>query len=142
MANAEVFAIPKDLLPAVWTEASEKLAPAVTRSNGRVSVADLKNDVLNGDSLLWAVWQDGSPVAYYTTRVTAYPRKKAMVLEWIGGSGIENWMDATIEAMREHARANECDHLEFTGREGWSRMLDRTGWKPEYVCYRMELSDG
>ena len=142
MSDVEVFAVPKDLLPVVWNEASEKLAPAVVQSNGRMTVQELKEDVLKGDSALWVVWQNDMPVAYYTTRVTAYPRKKAMVLEWIGGSDIESWMDATIEAMREHARLNQCDHIEFTGREGWGRLLKKTGWKPEYVCYKMELSDG
>jgi len=51
-------------------------------------------------------------------------------------------MTETIVAMRKHAAHNECSHIEFTGREGWTRLLRDTGWKPEYVSYRMELKDG
>ena len=142
MSDVRVFAIPIDLLDTIWGDALTKLKPAVDQSNGRVSIDDVYHDILSGSSVLWMVRLKDQPVAYYTTRVTSYPGSKAMVLEWIGGSDIREWMTETIVAMRKHAAHNECSHIEFTGREGWTRLLRDTGWKPEYVSYRMELKDG
>jgi hypothetical protein len=34
---------------------------------------------------------------------------------------------------------NGCKFVEFTGRKGWQRKLDKLGWKPEYVSFRMEV---
>jgi hypothetical protein len=140
--TAQVFSVPTAAVPVVWKDAVEKLRPAVTQSNGRKADVDLLADLLSGDSVLWAVWEGTEPKAYYTTRVATYPNTRAMVLEWIGGSGIKSWMDVAIASMRNHAELNGCSHLEFTGRVGWERLLRDTGWEPEYVCYRMELSDG
>jgi hypothetical protein len=142
MSDVRVFAVPPELLNAVWGDACRWLKPAVDRSNGRTSISDTYLDIEAGHSVLWMVRQGEEPVGYYTTRVTRYPGCKAMVLDWIGGSGISSWMHETIDAMQRHAKHNGCKHIEFTGREGWGRLLKGTGWEPEYVCYKMELSDG
>jgi hypothetical protein len=141
MSDVKVFAVPVDLLDAVWGDAARWLKPAVDRSNGRSSIGDTYSDIESGNSVLWMVRRSDVPVGYYTTRVAQYPGCKAMVLDWIGGSGIASWMNDTIEAMRKHAEHNNCTHIEFTGREGWGRLLKNTGWQQEYVCYRMELKD-
>jgi len=142
MPDVRVYAIPRDMLDAMWPDAARWLKPAVDRSNGRTNISDTYADIASGNSVLWVVLKGDAPVGYYTTRVTSYPGCRAMVLDWIGGSGISSWMHETIEAMRKHADHNGCSHIEFTGREGWSRLLKGTGWKPEYVCYKMELTDG
>lgn len=142
MSDVRVYAIPVDFLASIWPDAERLLKPAVDRSNGRTNTADVYDDIASGNSVLWMVLKGDVPVGYYTTRVMSYPGCKAMVLDWIGGSGISSWMHDTIDAMKRHADHNGCSHIEFTGREGWSRLLKGTGWKPEYVCYKMELTDG
>jgi hypothetical protein len=65
-----------------------------------------------------------------------------MAVDWVGGAEMRHWMHLALNEMEEHARNNKCEHLEGYGRMAWGRVLKRRGWKPEYVAYRMELSDG
>lgn len=141
MTDIRVFAVPTEMLGTMWGDASRWLKPAVDRSNGRTNISETYLDIESGNSVLWVVLKDSIPVGYYTTRVTVYSGYKAMVLDWIGGSGIKAWMHETIEAMKSHAKHNGCKHIEFAGREGWARLLKNTGWEPEYVCYKMELKN-
>jgi hypothetical protein len=41
--------------------------------------------------------------------------------------------------MEAYARDNGCTHLEGYGRKAWGRWLQKYGWEPEYIAYRMEL---
>lgn len=118
------------------------LEPAVETSKGKFSIDDIRDEIERGDLVLWVVLSDKTPVAFYTTRLIEYPNRRAMAVDWLGGSKILSWRDAALDEMEKHARANNCQHLEGYGRLAWGRMLKRRGWEPEYVAYRMELTDG
>jgi hypothetical protein len=44
--------------------------------------------------------------------------------------------------MERYARDNGCTHIEGYGRKAWGRWLQKYGWKPAYIAYKMELTDG
>jgi hypothetical protein len=52
------------------------------------------------------------------------------------------WLPQAQRVMSKYAKDNRCTHLEGFGRKAWGRWLAKYGWKPEYIAYRMELSDG
>lgn len=118
------------------------LEPAVETSKGKFSIDDIRGEIGRGDLVLWVILSNKTPVAFYTTRLIEYPNRRAMAVDWLGGSKILSWRDAALDEMEKHARANNCQHLEGYGRLAWGRMLKRRGWEPEYVAYRMELTDG
>lgn len=118
------------------------LEPSVETSKGKFAIDDIREEIARGDLVLWIIVQGKVPVAFYTTRLIEYPGRRAMAMDWLGGSGVLSWRDAALDAMEDHARTNGCIHLECYGRPAWGRILERRGWKPEYVAYRMELSDG
>jgi hypothetical protein len=117
------------------------LEPAVRRSNGRFTMDNVRNEVQTGELVLWLVFRDRAPTAFYTTRISEYPNRRAMVVDWLGGRDMDDWLDAAIDEMKAHAVVNHCKHLEFCGRVGWKKVLALRGWKSEYVAYRMELTD-
>jgi hypothetical protein len=118
------------------------LEPSVETSKGKFSVEDIRAEIERGELVLWVILSDKTPVAFYTTRLIEYPGRRAMAMDWLGGSGVLSWRDAALDEMEKHARANGCQHLECYGRLAWGRILKQRGWQPEYVAYRMELTDG
>ena len=126
----------------LWPEVVRMLDPSVQTSQGKFSIEDIREEIKNGELVLWLIFSDKTPVAFYTTRLIEYPGRRAMAMDWLGGSGVLSWRDAALDEMEKHARANGCQHLEGYGRPAWGRILERRGWKPEYVAYRMELGDG
>ena len=112
---------------------------SVDTSNGKYSIDDLYHSINNGQYVLWIVMDKDEPVAAITTSIISYPGRKAMAMDWIGGSRMREWLPMAMETLSEYSRKNGCTHLEGYGRKAWGRWLSKYGWKPEYIAYRMEL---
>ena len=140
--ETRISAIRPELVGAIWPAVVELLEPSVDTAKGKFDIENVREDILSGALVLWMVWQDKKPVAFYTTRIVEYPQRRAMAMDWVGGKNIRSWMHQALDEMEAHARRNGCQHLEGFGRMAWGRLLKRRGWEPEYVAYRMELGDG
>ncbi|MCK9543693.1 MAG: hypothetical protein M0R03_16865 [Novosphingobium sp.] len=115
------------------------LEPAVERANGRYHVDDVYDHIMSGDTVLWAVTSGRDMKAVYTTRLVEYPRCRAMEVAWMGGTGVEEWLDPMLEVLEDHASTNNCAHIEAFGRSGWTRMLKARGWGLDASSFRKEL---
>ena len=140
--DVRISPIRPELVDTIWPAAVDMLKPAVATANGKVKIEDVREQILTGVLVLWMIWRENKPVAFYTTRIVEYPQRRAMAVDWVGGAEMRHWMNLALNEMEDHARNNGCEHLEGYGRPAWGRALKRRGWKPEYVAYRMELSDG
>ena len=86
--------------------------------------------------------EEDSIIAAFTTRLLVYPQRKALALDFVGGTRMKEWNDQLIDTMRKYANELGCSHLEGYGRKAWGRSLKKYGFYPEYIAYRMELQDG
>lgn len=134
--------VPKKFVSSVWPDVVRVLEKSVATSNGKYDLADIYNGIIENDYVLWLVLDGDELVAALTTRIAVYPGKRGMALDWIGGSRMSEWLPSVQHVMTKYARDNECTHLEGYGRKAWGRWLAKYGWEPEYIAYRMELSDG
>jgi hypothetical protein len=141
-ADVRISPIRPEFVDVLWPEVVRMLEPSVETSKGKFSVEDIRAEIERGELVLWVILSDKTPVAFYTTRLIEYPGRRAMAMDWLGGSGVLSWRNAALDEMEKHARANGCQHLEGYGRLAWGRILKQRGWQPEYVAYRMELTDG
>ena len=134
--------VPIPVLNVVWNDVKDMLDKSVKTSNGKHEVDDIYVGICNGEYQLWTVTKNTKPVAAFTTRIIVYPRCKAVALDWIAGIGMKKWADDTISAVRKFAAANDCVHIEGYGGKAWGRLFAHAGANPEYIAYRMELTDG
>ena len=142
MRNVRCLPVPKEHLTPIWSVVSALLAKAVATAPGKLSVEDVLDGAYNGTYLLWIILIDEKIVATVTTRIIAYPKCRAMALDWIGGERMREWLSPAMRVMKEHALRNNCAHLEGYGREAWDRWGRREGWRPDYVAFKMDLTDG
>jgi len=134
--------VPKKFLDAVWPDIVRVLEKSVATSSGKYGMADIYDGILKDDYVLWVVLDQDEVVAALTTRILGYPGKRGMAMDWLGGSRMSEWLPSVQRVMNSYARDNGCTHLEAYGRKAWGRWLAKYGWEPEYIAYRMELSDG
>ena len=139
--DVRISPIRPELIDTIWPAAVNMLEPAVATGDGKFKIEDVREQILTGFLVLWMIWRGNKPVAFYTTRIVEYPQRRAMAVDWVGGGEMRHWMHLALNEIEDHARNNKCKHLEGFGRSAWGRVLKRRGWKPEYVAYRMELSD-
>ena len=135
-------AVPRDALGIVWGDVARVLNKSVDTSGGKFHIDDIYRDIDSGLLGLWLVLDKKDVVAAITTRIIQYPGRKAMALDWVGGTRMAEWLPLVLSTIEEYAKESDCQHLEGYGRNAWGRYLGKYGWEPEYIAYRMELDNG
>ena len=135
--------MPSEAVRHVWKDVEKVLKKSVATGQGKSETIDVLAGILTGIYVLWVVMDDDdSIVAAFTTRLLVYPQRKALALDFVGGTRIKEWNDQLIDTMRKYANELGCSHLEGYGRKAWGRSLKKYGFYPEYIAYRMELQNG
>lgn len=133
--------VPAEMVDRFWADAARHMQRAEKTANGRMTVDDLYRSVKAGRHMMWIVFDtdENRTIAAFTTRVEHYPQMRAMVIEWMGGARMSEWLGLAHDHIKAHAKLNECSRLEAVGRNAWIRWAQRVGWEPEYVQYTMEV---
>ena len=135
-----VSLVPTEAVGHVWKDVDRVLKKAVATVDDKAERIDILDGVYNGTYVLWVVVDEQDDViAAFTTRLIVYPQRKALALDWVGGTRMKEWEAQLIDTMRRYANELDCSHLEGYGRKGWGRALKKYGFYPEYIAYRMEL---
>jgi hypothetical protein len=125
--------IPLRDLHLVWHDLWPLLEPAVKRSPdysaGDRAGPDVLARLIARDAQLWAVYEDGRPVAAITTWITLDPEKRCRI--WlVGGSRVRDWVGDFLPKVEAWARGLGCVALTASGRDGWTRLAKKMGWEP------------
>lgn len=132
--------MPSEAVRHVWKDVEKVLKKSVATAQGKSETIDVLAGILTDVYVLWVVMDDDdSIVAAFTTRLLVYPQRKALALDFVGGTRMNEWNDQLIDTMRKYANELGCSHLEGYGRKAWGRSLKKYGFYPEYIAYRMEL---
>lgn len=134
--------VPLEFVPQVWDDVAKVLEKSVHTSKGKFFIHDIFESVMEGEYLLWVATIDDEIVAAVTTRVIVYPNRRALALDWVGGTKMTHWLPLVQEAAEKYAIQVGCDHIEGYGRKAWGRCLEKYGWEPEYIAYKMEIKNG
>jgi hypothetical protein len=134
--------VPPQVVDVVWPDAKKMLMKALDVQHGVYDIDSIHEGLKSSEFLLWLVIDSATPIAAITTRICIYPNGKGLAIDWMGGERMSEWLPMVQEAMERYARDNGCTHIEGYGRKAWGRWLQKYGWKPAYIAYKMELTDG
>lgn len=137
-----ITAVPIEGVDIVWEDAKKVLHKSVETSAGKFEVEDLRQELKAGLLVLWLVMDGSEVLAALTSRVIEYPGRRAMALDWVGGKRMSKWLPLVLNTLQRYATDCGCKHIEGYGRKAWGRILQKYGWQPEYIAYRMELDNG
>jgi hypothetical protein len=108
-----------------WIEA------ALQYSGGTHIFEDIVEAVLAGRMQLWS-GEKGCAV----TEIIMYPRKKVIHV-FLAGGDMNQIIDFEESAL-EFGRINGCQTMTLAGRKGWTKILDKRGWKESFVVMSKE----
>ena len=137
-----ITAVPIEGVDIVWEDAKKVLHKSVETSAGKFEVEDLRQELKAGLLVLWLVMDGSEVLAALTSRVIEYPGRRAMALDWVGGKRMSKRLPLGLNTLQRYATDCGCKHIEGYGRKAWGRILQKYGWQPEYIAYRMELNNG
>jgi hypothetical protein len=102
-------------------------------------MADIYGDLTSERTMLWLVRIEDKLQAVIITEIAKHPRRSAWRILLIGGSGMSEWLEYSIEAMKRAAKIAGCSAIEADGRLGWAKIAPRCGFKEATRAYEMEI---
>ena len=82
-----VSLVPTEAVGHVWKDVEKVLEKSVSTVKDKAKMIDVLGGILNDTYVLWVVMdEDDSIIAAFTTRLLVYPQRKALALDWVGGT--------------------------------------------------------
>lgn len=135
--------VPSNFVKTLWKDIEPHLAKAVARSKGRWEMEALYYSLENNNQQLWLAFdKDNNIDGVGTTELIAYPGKKMLAIQFLGGDKFKFWVWEMLEKLTDWARDNKCDGIEATARMGFWKWLQQDGFERSYVVYERSLKDG
>lgn len=107
-----------------WPIARGLIRAAIERTN-LSDFADIENDVLAGNQLLWLAISDHIEAA-----ATTHLARNICTLTACSGHNRERWLPL-FSRIEKYAKDEGCSRMRIWGRPGWQRVLD--GYHVEHV---------
>jgi hypothetical protein len=137
--EVKTYLIPAHLLDQHWPTFGPMIELAQKRLEDQCGMDDVIGWLRDGKSHLWGVFVDGKPMAAMMTSDNAYPRKRVMVIEMIGGKRADLWSEDALAELARVARATGFNAIETHARAGWSKLAKRYMFTFKHVAYELEL---
>lgn len=134
----KISSVPVEAVDSVWPMVEPMLQRALDKNPGLYTARDLKKDLVEGAQVLWVIFADGNIDAAFTSRVVQYPVSRMLVVEYLGGDHMVDWLEHGLEILESYANDMGCTRMEVYGRKGW-KILKKYGWQDAAVIYRKEL---
>lgn len=124
-----VVLCPQAEIERFWPIVSKLLLPAIDYSLGRASLDQMFGILTTCKAQLWLMIEDRHIVAASITEIRLYPTHPILNVLMIGGSKMDQWLGDFVPRIKRFAQFNGAKALEFTGRKGWLKTLDKFGFE-------------
>lgn len=134
--------VPTEGVKTLWPTIAPMLAPAVKHTAGRTDLRAIFEELAEQRQLLWVVMDDTNKVlAAVTTREAQYARRRTLVVDFVGGMRMKEWIQLVSDTLRAYARDAKLSGVEMSGRRGWSRVLKSCGWQQHWVVLEVSIAE-
>lgn len=135
----EIIAIRKEDIDKVWDKAEPLVALVLPHNRGTYTTEDVKNDTINGSSLLLLVIEGAQPLATIICTFEQCLGEKALHMPIVCGERLDEWADLCHEAIPRIAKEHGAARVTGRGRHGWLRKLKKYGYEELYTVFTMEV---
>jgi len=139
----QVSAVPYEYVDDVWPHVKAFIGWGVRLQPKLFSLESVRQELDSRVLALWIMIDDetGKPVAAATTRIIKYPKCSSVMIDWLGGKRMNEWLPQFSAMMDRYAKDNGCTRIEGAGRKGWLRALAPYGYRQNVPMYVKELED-
>ncbi len=144
MSTFQVAIIPSGHVRNVLVEILPMLDKAAAVTNGRMTTDDIVAEIMNGTVTLWIAFdtaQNNKIFGVLLSKMVNYYRRRMMSVTFSAGERASDWMDLMIDRLFSFSKEQGCDAVEWTGRRGWERFLNRYGLKVKYCLFELDIDN-
>jgi len=134
--EVQITIVPPIHIQMLWEQVESMLIPAVESSGGRWTIDTLYESLMSAQKHLWVVFdKDNTINCVAVTAVVKYPAKNMLSIEFLGGSGIDQWAFKLLGVLGNFAKDAGCEGLEATARHGFWKWLEKDGFNRAYTVF-------
>ena len=136
-----IVQIPQENIEAVWNLVDDSITKALAYSGHHFNTTDVHKACLDGENQLWLAWDDDAKEklrGIMVTRIIIRPNSKVANIFICTGRNRKECQDRLHE-VEKWAKSNECTHFETYARPGWSKLLNKQGFKTTHYLLEKKL---
>jgi len=129
----KVSLVPANAVTNVWDKIEELVDKVIPYTYGRMIAADVLHNLIINHYHLWIIEKEDTIKAIAITEFMKYPRKTVLLINFISGDKLSEWIEELDRVLVKFSKETGCDFLEACGRAGWERKIARLGWKKKFT---------
>ena len=136
-----IVQIPQENIESVWNLVDDSITKALAYSGHHFNTTDVHKACLDGENQLWLAWDDDAKEklrGIMVTRIIIRQNSKVANIFICTGRNRKEWQDRLHE-VEKWAKSNECTHFETYARPGWSKLLNKQGFKTTHYLLEKKL---
>ena len=137
----KVSLVPANAVTNVWNKIEELVDKVIPYTYGRMIAADVSHNLIINHYHLWIIEKEDTIKAIAITEFMKYPRKTVLLINFISGDKLSEWIEELDRVLVKFSKETGCDFLEACGRTGWERKVTRLGWKKKFTIVEKHYDD-
>ena len=135
----EVSLVPTNEITKVWDRIEPLVDKVIPYTYGRMLTVDVLHSLITNQYHLWIIYKDdkdkwdGEVEAIAITEFMKYPRKTVLLINFISGDNLDDWVKELDKVLIKFSKESGCDFLEACGRTGWERKVKKIGWQKKFT---------
>ena len=129
----KVSLVPANAVTNVWDKIEELVDKVIPYTYGRMIAADVLHNLIINHYHLWIIEKEDTIKAIAITEFMKYPRKTVLLINFISGDKLSEWIEELDRVLVKFSKETGCDFLEACGRAGWERKIAKLGWKKKFT---------
>lgn len=139
-----VLVLPRTVAIELWNTYKPYLLTAVNEHPAETveSLEEIRTDIRKGRALVLQIYEGVELQAVAVVELLDLKDGKSLHVRYLGGNGMDGWLDELSERLDETARFYDCDWVSIIGRLGWARSLKKYDYKPVSMELRKAVKNG
>lgn len=143
--NLDISYLPKERVPDHLGALLTFLKTSEKWTFGRSTLGDILQQILSGQLQLWVVFHadSGQIAGHIITEIKQYPQFKLLVVQNCAMEPhiMQHVADKMQSIAESFAKDTGCAGIEFVGRPGWGKHVEKYGYDVQHVTYQKFFKD-
>ena len=138
----EVSLVPVSEITKIWNKIEPLVDKVIPYTYGRMITVDVLHSLIINHYHLWVIYKEKDEIeAIAITEFMKYPRKTVLLINFISGDKLDDWMKELDRVLVKFSKESGCDFLEACGRSGWERKVKKIGWQKRFTIVEKHHDD-
>tara|TARA_R100001369_G_scaffold48538_2_gene75003 strand:+ start:894 stop:1328 length:435 start_codon:yes stop_codon:yes gene_type:complete len=135
----KISLVPTNEVTKIWNKVESLVDKVIPYTYGRMLTVDVLHSLIINHYHLWIIYKDdkdkwdGEVEAIAITEFMKYPRKTVLLINFISGDKLDDWVKELDKVLVKFSKESGCDFLEACGRSGWERKVKKIGWQKKFT---------